>query len=291
VQPVLLVHGGAGPRPRDDAHAPERLATLCAALAAGAACLDQGALSACIAAVCALEDAPLFNAGVGSALAHDGGAWCDAAVMTGDGRAGAVAGVAGIRHPVRAAAAVREEGEMVLWAGHSAKLATRYGLERVHPAALITDRQRERLRRHLASGDEPGMGTVGAVCLDRDGRLAAATSTGGRTGKAPARVGDSPVIGAGTWASAETCAVSATGEGEAFIRTSFAHEVHARMRYGGQPLDAAASGALDEVLAAGGSGGAICVGADGSVAMPATAEMLQRGWLVGDGPPECRLEA
>jgi beta-aspartyl-peptidase (threonine type) len=99
------------------------------------------------------------------------------------------------------------------------------------------------------------------------------------------------VIGAGTWASAETCAVSATGEGEAFIRTSFAHEVHARMRYGGQPLDAAASGALDEVLAAGGSGGAICVGADGSVAMPATAEMLQRGWLVGDGPPECRLEA
>jgi beta-aspartyl-peptidase (threonine type) len=291
VQAVLLVHGGAGPRPKADAHAPERIAALRAALAAGAACLDEGALSACIAAVCALEDAPLFNAGLGSALARDGGAWCDAAVMTGDGRAGAVAGVSGIRHPVRAAAAVRDEGEMVLWAANSETLADRYGLERVSPDALVTDRQRERLQAHLARSEEAGMGTVGAVCLDRQGRLAAATSTGGRTGKAPARVGDSPVIGAGTWAQAETCAVSATGEGEAFIRTAFAHDVHARMRHGRQTLDAAARGALTEVLAAGGRGGAICVGADGSIAMPATVELFQRAWLVGDRPAECRLES
>jgi beta-aspartyl-peptidase (threonine type) len=180
---------------------------------------------------------------------------------------------------------------MVLWAGNSDALADRYGLERVAPAALVTDRQRERLRVHLARGEEPGMGTVGAVCLDREGRLAAATSTGGRTGKAPARVGDSPVIGAGTWARAETCAVSATGEGEAFILAAFAHEVHARIRHAGQSLAEAARGALDDVHAAGGRGGAICVGADGKVAMPATAEMFQRAWLVGDRPPECRLEA
>jgi isoaspartyl peptidase/L-asparaginase-like protein (Ntn-hydrolase superfamily) len=291
VHPVLLIHGGAGPRPRSDIDPAERLASLRTALNAGAAAIDEGALSACIAAVVALEDEPLFNAGFGAALARDGGAWCDAAVMTGDGRAGAVAGVSGIRHPVRAAAAVRSEGEMVLWAGHSDTLADRYRLERVAPDALVTERQRDRLRTHLAQGDEPGMGTVGAVCLDRQGRLAAATSTGGRTGKAPARVGDSPLIGAGTWADADTCAVSATGEGEAFIVASFAHEVHARMRHAGQGLDAAAREALDDVLAAGGRGGAICVGADGTFAMPATAEMFQRGWLAGGGPPECRLEA
>jgi beta-aspartyl-peptidase (threonine type) len=289
----LLVHGGAGPRRKDDGHAPDRLAALRTALAAGAAHLDDGALSACIAAVCALEDEPLFNAGLGAVLARDGGAWCDAAVMTGDGRAGAVAGVSGIRHPVKAAAAVRAEGEMVLWAAHSTDLAARYGLEGAGPDALVTDRQRERLESHLAGSEERGMGmgTVGAVCLDREGRLAAATSTGGRTGKAPARVGDSPLIGAGTWASAGSCAVSATGEGEAFIRAVFAHEIHARMLHAGQPLSAAAEDALQDVLGAGGRGGAICVGADGSFAMPATDEVFQRGWLVGDGPPECRLEA
>ncbi len=259
-----------------------------------AARLEEGALSACIAAVCALEDEPLFNAGLGAALARDGGAWCDAAVMTGDGRAGAVAGVSGIRHPVRAAAALREEGELVLWAGHSDTLAARYGLEQVRADALVTDRQRERLEAHLAGAEDSGMGmgTVGAVCLDRDGRLAAATSTGGRTGKAPARVGDSPLIGAGTWACDETCAVSATGEGEAFIVTAFAHDVHARIRYRSETLKAAAGGALAEVLSAGGGrGGAICVGADGSFAMPATDQVFQRGWLVGDQAPECRLGA
>jgi beta-aspartyl-peptidase (threonine type) len=99
-------------------------------------------------------------------------------------------------------------------------------------------------------------------------------------------VGDSPVIGAGTWANADTCAVSATGEGEAFILAAFAHEVHARIRYRGDSLDAAARAGLKQVLEAGGRGGAICVGADGSFAMPTTAEMFQRGWLVGDGPPE-----
>jgi beta-aspartyl-peptidase (threonine type) len=104
-------------------------------------------------------------------------------------------------------------------------------------------------------------------------------------------VGDSPLIGAGTWANADTCAISATGAGEAFIVASFAHEVHARMRHAGEPLEAAAQAALQDVLGAGGRGGAICVGADGSFSMPATDEVFQRGWLVGDEPPECRLDA
>jgi isoaspartyl peptidase/L-asparaginase-like protein (Ntn-hydrolase superfamily) len=157
----------------------------------------------------------------------------------------------------------------------------------------VTDRQRERLAAHLSGSEERGMGmgTVGAVCLDRRARLAAATSTGGRTGKSPARVGDSPLIGAGTWADAKTCAVSATGEGEAFIVASFGHEVHARMRHLGAKLKTAADDALQDVLSAGGRGGAICVGADGSFSLPATDEVFQRGWLVGDSPPECRLEA
>lgn len=293
VKPVLLVHGGAGPRPPDDAvhaQAPERLAALRAAVAAGAACIEHGALAACVAAVSSLEQAPLFNAGLGSALATDGGAWCDAAVMTGDGSAGAVAAVSGIRHPVQAAAAVRAEGEMVLWTGNSVELAKRYGLKRVSPSALVTERQRARLRAHLERGGGPGTGTVGAVCLDREGRLAAATSTGGRVGKAPARVGDSPLVGAGTWAHSDTCAVSATGEGEAFIAAVFAHEVHARMRHGGQALEIAARGALQEVLGAGGRGGAICVAADGSFAMPATHQVFQRAWLAGNDPAECALE-
>lgn len=295
MRPVLLVHGGAGARPPGDppvqAQTPEREAALLAAVSAGRAQIGGGALAACIAAVRVLEDSPLFNAGRGSALADDGTVWCDAAVMTGDGRAGAVAAVSGIRNPVLAAAAVREEGQMVLWAGNSAQLAVRYGLCRGRPGVLVTDRQRRRLQAHQTGRTQPEMGTVGAVCLDADGRLAAATSTGGRMGKAPARVGDSPVIGAGTWARAGTCAVSATGEGEAFIAAAYAHDVHARMRHAGQSLELAAHAALEDVLRTGGRGGAICVGADGTYAMPATAEIFQRAWLVGDGPAQCALEA
>jgi beta-aspartyl-peptidase (threonine type) len=262
-----------------------------AALSAGFAQIDSGALGACIAAVRELEDSPFFNAGLGSALATDGEVWLDAAVMTGDGRCGAVAAVQGIAHPVEAAAALRTEGEMVLWTGNSDELAARYRLETVPPASLITPQQQERLRAHLNGEPRAAMGTVGAVCLDGDGNLAAATSTGGRVGKPPARIGDSPLIGAGTWAGADTCAVSATGDGEAFIATAYAHEVHARVRYARQPLAVAAAGALDAVLQAGGRGGAICVGADGSVAMPATTEILQRAWRTADGKTGCALNA
>jgi L-asparaginase / beta-aspartyl-peptidase len=284
--PVIAVHGGAGSRAveGDAAREDEARAALAAAVECARAWITEGALAAAVAAVTLLEDCPIFNAGMGSVLASDGGVWCDASVMTGDGRAGAVSAVQGIRNPVRAAEALLLQGELVLWTGSSDQLAADHSLERVDPEAMITERQRERLRDQRT---EPVvLGTVGAVCRDASGRIAAATSTGGRSGKPPARVGDSPVIGAGTWADDGTCAVSATGHGEAFLRVVFAHQVHARMRFAGEPIDVAARNALEAVSARGGRGGAICVAADdGRLAMPVSSEVMYRAWSDGRGPP------
>ena len=284
MQPVVIVHGGAGPRRRTDAaqDRARRLAALEDAVRAARGQLAAGALDACVEAVAVLEDCPLFNAGTGSVLASDGAVWCDAAVMTGDGRAGAVAAVTGVRHPVRAARALLDEGEIVLWAGRSGELVARYGLTEIEPRALVTEHARRRLEAHRAGLAQPQAGTVGAVCLDAHGRLAAATSTGGRVGKHPARVGDSPIVGAGTWADGRTCAVSATGAGEAIIRAACGHEVHARMLHAGQSLPDAAAAALDGVRAAGGLGGLICVAHDGTIAMPCTDEQMSCAWLAPD---------
>lgn len=285
MQPVVIVHGGAGPRrvPADAAGDEQRLQALEHAVRTACEHLARGALAACVEAVAELEDCPLFNAGTGSVLASDGAVWCDAAVMSGDGRAGAVAAVTGIRHPVRAARALRDEGETVLWAGHSGALAERFALATIEPDALVTAHARRRLDAHRAAGAQPQTGTVGAVCLDAEGRLAAATSTGGRTGKHPARVGDSPIVGAGTWADARTCAISATGAGEAFIRAACAHEVHARMLHGAHSLHDAATAALAAVRDAGGLGGIICVSHDGQVAMPCSDDHMSRAWRIGNG--------
>jgi L-asparaginase / beta-aspartyl-peptidase len=286
MQPAVIVHGGAGPRRPGDTPeaAAERMATLERAVAVAFARLDDGALAACVAAVAALEDCPLFNAGTGSVLARDGGVWCDAAVMAGDGRAGAVAAVTGVRNPIRAARAVLDDGGTLLWAGHPRELLARHGLEAADPARMVTPAARRHLDAHLAGVRQPQTGTVGAVCLDARGELAAATSTGGTVGKHPARVGDSPIPGAGTWADRRTCAVSATGAGEAFMRAVYGHEVHARMLLGGASLADAAIGALDAVRAAGGLGGAICVSARGDLAMPCTDAYMSRAWRVGPGP-------
>lgn len=285
MRPVLIVHGGAGPRsPEPDAGDEAAIrAELAAAVAAGLACLDEGAAAACAAAVVHLEDCDRFNAGTGSALAADGSVHCDAAVMRGDGQAGAVAGIQGIANPVRAAHALLRSGGPVLWAGHSAELAARCGLPLIDPARMVTERQRLRLAAHARREREgrDALGTVGAVCLDPSGRLAAATSTGGYVGKPPARVGDSPVLGAGTWASPE-CAISASGDGEAFMRTLFAHSVDARLA-AGEDLHPAALAALEAVRAAGGLGGAICVDRHGATSMPSTAEVLYRAWHEADG--------
>ncbi len=291
---ILIVHGGAGPRrANDDTRADTELrGELARAIAAGWHHAETDAEAACVAAVCVLADSPLFNAGTGSALAADGGVWCDATLMGGDGRAGAVAAIAGVRHPILAAQALAHADRgPLLWAGRSAQLAALHGLELRDPELMVTERQRRRLSAYRSGpGEQPAGGTVGAVCLDAAGRLAAATSTGGFCGKSPARIGDSAIFGAGTWAHRDTCAVSASGAGEPFLRVLFAHEVHARMRYGGEDLTAAAGAALAAVAAAGGLGGAICVDARGAIAMPVSSDVMYRAWRRAGRPTYMALD-
>ena len=270
---VLAVHGGAG---RYESYSPDRLArasdAVAASLEAGLATLGgQGtAVDAVVAAVKVLEDDEEFNAGRGSVLTADGLVEMDAAVADGaSGRAGAVGAVSGVRNPVALARAVLDEGSAVLIAGAAAAdLARRLGLATEPAAYFLTERRRP---------ESPG--TVGAVARDAMGDVAAATSTGGRPGKAPGRVGDSPVPGAGTWADNATCALSATGHGEAFLLAAFAHEVDAHLRLLGAPLDEACRAALAAVERKGGTGGCIALAADGRLAMPFTSRGMLRGWV------------
>jgi L-asparaginase / beta-aspartyl-peptidase len=266
--PVMLVHGGCG-NPRDGILRDEaryRLALEDALERGWSALLRGAALDAVQAAVESLEDSPLFNAGRGSVLNSDGDVEMDAAVMTGDGSAGAVAAVTGVRHCVALARLVMEETSHVLIAGPGAeRLADEHDLERCEPSWFVTERQHESW---LAS-----QGTVGAVALDAGGDLAAATSTGGVAGQLPGRIGDSPLIGAGTYAD-ERLAISATGSGEAIIRAVAAHEVAARMRHAGLSL----SDACESVIAGiDGDAGLIAVDRDGNVAMPFNTTVMHRG--------------
>jgi L-asparaginase / beta-aspartyl-peptidase len=278
---TIAVHGGAGaPRPGDEDRREAREAALADSLRAGLGVLSAGgtALAAVVAAVEVLEDAEDFNAGRGSVLTAAGTVEMDAAVAGGAGRrAGAVAGVTGVRHPVAAARAVLDDGRHVLLAGPAAtEFARRAGLAFERPEWFITERRRW-------EAEARGGSTVGAVALDGDGHLAAATSTGGRAGQLPGRVGDSPVIGAGTGADDDTCAVSGTGDGEAFLRASFAHEVDAQLRLAGCALDEACRRALARVEALGGAGGCVALDRDGRAAMPHTTPVMHRGWGRGDG--------
>jgi beta-aspartyl-peptidase (threonine type) len=298
---VLAIHGGAGPAPADDpdrgaSRWPGQAEALAAALRAGMAVLSGGgpALEAVIAAVSVLEDDDHWNAGRGSALTSAGTVEMDAAVADGEGRRmGAVACVTGIRHPVEAARAVMDDGRHVLLAGRGAEAFARsHGLIFEPPEWFITERR----RRALETLARDTVGTVGAVARDGRGHLAAATSTGGRNGQLPGRIGDSPVPGAGTWADDGTCAVSATGIGEAFLRAAFAHEVDARLRLAKVGLSTACQEALAAVHAAGGNGGCIAVAPQGPPLLPFTTELMHRGWAeVGSplwvgarpGPLEC----
>jgi beta-aspartyl-peptidase (threonine type) len=278
---VIAVHGGAGTlKPRaDDPHVRERAdAGLRAALAAGGEVLSGGgsALDAVVAAVRVLEDAPEFNAGHGAALTLAGTAELDAAVADGQGRRfGAVAALRRTRNPIDVARLVLDERAVLIAGEAGDAMAEAAGLAMVGPEYFITEARVEGLRRHL---DEI-TGTVGAVALDGDGHLAAATSTGGMTGQAVGRVGDTPICGAGTWAEDATCAVSGTGDGEAFIRAAFAHEVHVRVA-GGESIAEACGAALREVVALGGSGGCIAVDRTGQVTLPFTTAAMYRGSLV-----------
>lgn len=268
---ALVLHGGAGGRVEElslEARADYGTA-LAAAHAAGQDVLDAGgsALDAVCATVCALEDDPLFNAGRGASLTATGHAELDASVMTGEGAAGAVAVSRHARHPVLLARAVMERSEHVLLVDPPRGLAADWGLETVPPEHFVTPARRAQLERVLAAREAPlRHGTVGAVAVDAAGRIAAATSTGGIVGQAEGRVGDSPVIGAGTYASAcgprGGVGVSCTGEGEAFLRAVAAHDIAARVRYRGDDLETAVAGMIrEELIARDASGGVIAIDA------------------------------
>lgn len=289
---ALAIHGGAGVMPADrmtPAREAEIRAALDRALRAGEEVLEAegSALDAVIAAVCVLEDEPLFNAGRGAVFTRDGTHEMDAAVMDGAGRrAGCVAGVFGPRNPVRLARCVMERTDHVLMIGEGAlRLGRAAGLEEAPAEYFFTQERHDALQETLrmeAAGtldDDPARrhGTVGAVARDRSGGLAAATSTGGMTAKRPGRVGDSPIVGAGTFADNRTCAVSATGDGEAFIRLSVAHEIDARMRLLGETLEKAAAHVVGKELAKD-TGGLIAVDADGRITTPFNSEGMYRGW-------------
>jgi beta-aspartyl-peptidase (threonine type) len=279
--PVIVVHGGcgnpAGGAVRDEAPYHRGLAD---ALEAGwAALASGGALDAVQAAVESLEDCPLFNAGRGSVLTGDGEVEMDAAVMLGsDGSAGAVAAVTRVRHPVALARIVMEQTPHVLIAGAGAeRLAEERELELCDPSWFITERQHERW---LAS-----QGTVGAVALDATGVLAAATSTGGVRDQLRGRIGDSPLIGAGTYADTR-CAISATGHGESLIRRVAAHEVAALMAHGGLPLSDACESVVRSIEP---DAGLIAVDSHGNVALPFNTTLMHRGVLREGSGPQTRL--
>jgi beta-aspartyl-peptidase (threonine type) len=285
---ALAVHGGAGDRvePLDGPDAYH--AGLRAAVQAGERVLRAGgpAVDAVCAAVTALEDNELFNAGRGAALTTDGTVELDAALMTGDGRAGAVAGCRTVRNPVFAARAVLERTPHVLMVAPDDGLLTEWGLEQVPNSYFVTDRRvRELERVRSATADGTRHGTVGAVARDAHGRLAAATSTGGVSNQLPGRVGDAPIVGAGTYAADDTVAVSCTGEGEYFLRGVVAYDISARMAYLGASLEQAVRDTVAAKLdATGGSGGLIATGHDGTVVIAFNSNAMFRGHLT-DGEP------
>jgi len=292
---AIAIHGGAGTlAPADLTAENERAyrAGLERALRAGFAVLDAGgtALDAAVAAVQVLEDEPLFNAGRGAVLAANGLHELDASVMDGrDLSAGAVTGVRHVRSPIELARLVMERSPHVMLAGTGAEeFALEQGLQPVPNSHFATERRRLELERMLQGQIEAGreslMGTVGAVALDASGNLAAATSTGGMTGKKWGRVGDSPIIGAGTYAANDCCAVSATGHGEFFIRAAVAHEIASLMRYRGLGVvEAADEVVMRQLVRLGGSGGVIAVGRDGRIAMPFNSEGMLRGAMDSRG--------
>ncbi len=295
--PVLVIHGGAGTLSREemtDEREEAFRSALHAALDKGFDILDEGgpALDAVIEAIALMEDDPLFNAGRGAVFTHEGRNEMDAAVMDGATRdAGAVAGVRLVRNPIRLAREVMTASPHVMLSGAGAEdFARARQLELQPPEYFRVERRWRQLQRALdeeaaARDDGDRIGTVGAVALDRFGNLAAGTSTGGMTNKRWGRVGDSPVIGAGTYASNDSCAVSATGHGEYFIRAVVAHDICARVRYGGSSVvDAARSVVLDELTRLGGDGGVIVLGPDGDFAMVFNTSGMYRGVRAGGGP-------
>ena len=293
---TLVIHGGAGIIEKGKV-TPEQeagvRAGLEAALAAGSKVLDQGgsALDAVQAAVQVLEDDPHFNAGRGAVFTWDARNELDAAIMDGRTRAaGAIAGSTTTRHPVALARKVMEASPHVMLSGAGAdEFARDEGLEQVENSWFATPERRRQLDK-MKANDKLGWfdvdlkyGTVGAVAMDSQGHVAAATSTGGLTGKRWGRIGDAPIIGAGTYADDRACAVSATGAGEFFIREGVAHEICARVRFKGESLKAAADTVMAETKELGGSGGVIVTGPSGEMAWSFNTPGMYRGRASSSG--------
>lgn len=296
----IAIHGGAGTLPRaemDEVRERAYRAGLAEALDAGYQVLANGgsSLEAVTRAVVRLEDDPQFNAGRGAVFTRDGHNELDASIMEGTTRkAGSVCGVTHIRNPIELARAVMEHSDYVMLAGCGAEeFALTRGFEFVPRSYFHTAerwRQLERIRggdAHVSPLTISHIGTVGAVAMDRHGRLAAATSTGGMTGKRFRRIGDSPIIGAGTYADDRACAVSATGHGEMFIRAAVAHDICARMRHGRVDLEQAVRDVVHgELPAIGGEGGVIAIDARGRIVMEFNSEGMFRASRTADGKAE-----
>ncbi|MFA1752874.1 isoaspartyl peptidase/L-asparaginase family protein [Xanthomonas campestris] len=300
--PMLVIHGGAGVEksslsPEEQAQAREAMQR---ALRAGHAVLTRGgsAVDAVAVTITVLEDAPQFNAGRGAVFTHDGKNELDAAIMDGaSGKAGAIAGVHTVKNPILLARSVMDRSKHVMLVGDGAEqFAREQGIALVDPSYFRTEKRWQQLQkaRKAEAGDRQAQaaldletakhfGTVGALALDRDGHLAAGTSTGGMTNKRYGRVGDAPIIGAGTYANTQ-CAVSGTGWGEFYIRAVAAYDICARMKYAGQSLQQAAEAVIDQQIPkAGGDGGAIALDAQGNAAFPFNTQGMYRGWIGADG--------
>ncbi|PST81638.1 beta-aspartyl-peptidase [Pedobacter yulinensis] len=307
---AMVIHGGAGTILKKNMTAEKEAAykaVLTQALQTGYNLLKSGrsSLDAVEATIHVMEDSPLFNAGKGAVFTHDGRNEMDAAIMDGKTQAaGSVAGVTVIRNPISAARAVMEKSEHVMMVGPGAeKFAKAAGLQIVNPKYFWTKERWEGLQKAIREdaqksvldhGSKKSMkmgtvnkdykfGTVGAVALDLAGNLAAGTSTGGMTNKKYGRVGDAPIIGAGTYANNATVGISCTGWGEFYIRNVVAHDISAMMEYKGMTVDAAAKAAIEKVGKMGGDGGLIALDREGNVSMPFNTEGMYRGTVARDG--------
>jgi len=296
---AMVIHGGAGTilkKNMTDDQYNDYYNALDTALMIGQKILAEGgsSLDAIEKTIHYMEDSPLFNSGRGAVFTHDGKNELDASVMLGNGRrAGAIGGVTNVKHPISGAIAVMEKSDHVMMVGKGAEtFCEQNGLEIVDPSYFRTERRWNSLQKILEKEKDTGAlydnpdykyGTVGAVALDKNGNIAAGTSTGGMTNKRFNRIGDSPIIGAGTYADNNTCGVSCTGHGEFFIRYAVAYDVAARMEYKGESVNEAAEYVVNKKLVeAKGSGGLIALDAYGNVSMPFNTPGMYRGYIKPD---------
>lgn len=313
---VMVIHGGAGTILKSTMTAEKEAAytaALTKALETGYAAIKDGksSLDAVEATIHIMEDSPLFNAGKGAVFTNEGKNEMDAAIMDGSNlMAGSVAGVRVIKNPISAARAVMEKSEHVMMAGAGAeKFAKQAGLEIVDPSYFFTQERWDGLQKAIKEDSSKSVldhgnkktsllgsqnidnkfGTVGCVALDNKGNLAAGTSTGGMTNKKFGRIGDAPIIGAGTYANNATAAISCTGWGEFFIRSVVAHDISALMEYKGLSVAEASKNVLDKVAKLGGNGGLIALDKNGKMTMPFNTEGMYRGAITADGKIEIQI--